>query len=44
MAVDSSHLYWADDPDGTIGEVNLDGTGAHTIISGQDSPYGVAVG
>ena len=39
-----SHLYWANDPDGTIGEANLNGSGAHTIITGQDSPFGVAAG
>ena len=44
VAVDSSHLYWADDPDGTIGQANLNGSGAHTIVSGQDAPFGLAVG
>ena len=35
IAVDSSHLYWADDGDGTIWEANLDGTSPHIIFTGQ---------
>jgi hypothetical protein len=35
MAVDASHLYWANDPDGTINRANPHGSGPHTIIGGQ---------
>ncbi len=37
IAVNSSHLYWADngDGDGTIWEANLDGTSPHIIFTGQ---------
>src|SRR5258708_6963619 len=38
------HLYWANFGDGTIDEANLDGTGVTTIVTGQNGPYGVAVG
>ena len=44
MAVDSSHLYWADLGFGTIGRANLDGTGANqSFITGASAPEGVAV-
>ena len=44
LAVDGSHLYWTDEGDGQIWRANLDGTNAQAIVSGQDSPRGVAVG
>jgi hypothetical protein len=41
-------LYWADygnsSTNGTIMESNLDGTGVTTLVTGQNSPVGVAVG
>jgi hypothetical protein len=43
VAVDSSHLYWADSITGTINEASLDGTGAHSIVTGPVLPIGVAV-
>src|SRR5258705_2367472 len=43
VAVDGSHLYWADQNDGTIKEANLDGTGVTTLVTGQTYPAGVAV-
>jgi virginiamycin B lyase len=43
-----AHLYWTDfgafPNTGTIGEANLDGTGATTIVTGQNGALGVAVG
>ena len=43
-----AHLYWANfgafPNTGTIQEANPDGTGVTTIVSGQNGPYGVAVG
>jgi hypothetical protein len=48
VAVDSSHIYWADRGDtggaGTIMGANLDGTGVTTLVSGRNFPYEVAVG
>ena len=35
IAVNSSHLYWADAPDGTIWEANLNGSSPHTILTSQ---------
>ena len=43
VAVNASHLYWANFNAGTIVEANLDGTGAKTIASHKGSPYGIAV-
>jgi hypothetical protein len=44
VAVDSSHLYWADESTGAIGRANLDGSGADpSFITGADSPCGIAV-
>jgi hypothetical protein len=43
-AVVSSHLYWSSDIGGTIVEANLDGSNPTTIVTGQNSPVGVAVG
>jgi hypothetical protein len=43
----TAHLYWTANLGGglgTIGEANLNGTDAKTIISGQKLPLGVAVG
>ncbi|HEV7461169.1 MAG TPA: hypothetical protein VGN78_11575 [Solirubrobacteraceae bacterium] len=42
VAVDGTHLYWADNAYSTIGRANLDGTGARFII-GASNPTGVAV-
>ena len=47
VAIDSSHIYWADagigTGTGTIMAANLDGTGVTTLVSGQNVPAGVAV-
>jgi len=48
VAVDSSHLYWADagpteTVPGTIMKANLDGTGATAIASDPNHPAWVAV-
>jgi hypothetical protein len=43
LAVDSSHLYWADGTVGTINEASLDGTGPHAIVTGRQLPLGMAV-
>ena len=43
IAVNSSHLYWADSVDGTIWEANLDGTGPQAIVAGQRGQAGLAV-
>ncbi|MDX6659992.1 MAG: virginiamycin lyase, partial [Solirubrobacteraceae bacterium] len=42
VAVDGTHVYWADNAYSTIGRANLDGTGARFII-GASNPTGVAV-
>jgi virginiamycin B lyase len=45
VAVDGSHVYWADTAGMAIGRANLDGSGVdRTFISGVSSPCGVAVG
>jgi len=44
VAVDGSHVYWADPAGGAIGRANLDGSGpAYGFITGADNPCGVAV-
>ena len=43
VAVDTSHIYWADSTNGTINEANLDGTSPQTLVSDQCNPFGVAV-
>jgi hypothetical protein len=48
VAVDGSHIYWADQggggiTSGTIMEANLNGTGVTTLATGQNRPAGVAV-
>jgi hypothetical protein len=43
VAVDSSHLYWADDNDGAISAANLDGSNRHIIVTGRDFPQMMAV-
>ena len=43
VAVDTSHLYWADGAAGTINEASLDGTGPHSIVTGRQLPLGMAV-
>ena len=44
MAVDSSHIYWADYFGGhTVSEANLNGTGVTTLVSGANYAVGVAV-
>ena len=43
IAVNSSHLYWADAPDGTIWEANLNGGSPHTILTSQRGQTGLAV-
>jgi sugar lactone lactonase YvrE len=42
IAVNSSHLYWADTVDGTIREANLNGASPHTIVTGQRGLAGLA--
>jgi hypothetical protein len=43
VAVDSSHIYWANFDDGTINEANLDGSNPQALITGQNFPDSVAV-
>jgi Low-density lipoprotein receptor repeat class B len=44
VAVDGSHIYWANPSANTIGRANLDGTGANqSFISGASKPQYVAV-
>ena len=44
VAVDASHLYWANVGSNTIGRANLDGTGIEqSFITGASSPFAVAV-
>lgn len=44
VAVDGSHIYWANHATGTIGRANLDGTGvAQRFITGAKGPSGMAV-
>src|SRR5690242_16699543 len=44
VAVDGSHVYWADMAGMAVGRANLDGSGVdRTFISGLSSPCGVAV-
>lgn len=44
IAVDGSHIYWADMAGMAIGRANLDGSGVdRTFISGVSSPCGVGV-
>lgn len=44
VAVDSHHIYWADQRLGTVGRSDLDGTDAeYAFISGASEPCGVAV-
>lgn len=44
MAIDSRHIYWADDWHGSIGRANLDGGSPdYTFITGIKEPCGVAV-
>ena len=44
VAVDSGHLYWANnDISGTINEAPLTGGPVTTLVTGQPSPVGVAV-
>lgn len=48
VAADGSHLYWAastaGSEHGAIWEANLDGTGAHAIVTGQAFPNELAIG
>ena len=44
VAVDGSHVYWANNANGTIGRANLDGTAVNqSFIIGAQAPSGVAV-
>jgi virginiamycin B lyase len=44
LAVDGSHIYWANSGSTTIGRANLDGTGVNQgFITGAASPTGVAL-
>jgi hypothetical protein len=44
VAVNSSHIFWADPSRGAIGRANLDGSGPdHDFITGAQNPCGVAV-
>jgi hypothetical protein len=44
VAVDSGHIYWANDAPGTINEASLDGSNPQALITGQSEPAGVAAG
>ena len=44
IAVDGSHLYWANPSAGSIGRAHLDGSDAEELASGLASPGWVAVG
>jgi virginiamycin B lyase len=44
VAVDGSHIYWANQDTNTIGRANLDGSGVdQSFITGANGPCGVAV-
>jgi virginiamycin B lyase len=44
VAVDASHVFWAEPSYGSIGRANLDGSGAdYTFITGAENPCGLAV-
>jgi virginiamycin B lyase len=44
LALSPPHIFWANEGGSTIGEANLDGTGAtESLIPGASSPSGVAV-
>jgi hypothetical protein len=44
LEVGTTHLYWSDYLNGTIGRSNLDGTGMESqFITGASQPFGVAV-
>ena len=44
MVVDSQHIYWTDNSDGTIGEANLDGSDVNqNLITGASGPVEIAV-
>jgi hypothetical protein len=46
VAVDPTHLYWANSgsgADGTVNQANLDGTSPGVLVGGQNPPAGVAV-
>jgi hypothetical protein len=45
VAVDSAHIYWANNANNTIGRANLDGSSPNqNFITGASFPNGVAVG
>ena len=44
MAVTPTHLYWVNPNGGTVNQADLDGTNPHALLTGQDGPFGVAVG
>jgi hypothetical protein len=44
LAVDASHIYWANIGDNTIKEAPLAGGPATTVVTSQGVPAGVAVG
>jgi hypothetical protein len=39
----AGQLYWSNVGSGTVGEANLDGSGRHIIVTGQDFPQMMAV-
>jgi virginiamycin B lyase len=44
VAVDASHVFWAEPSSGSIGRANLDGSGAdYTFITGAENPCGIAI-
>src|SRR5262245_52929219 len=44
VAVNSAHIYWANNDDNSIGRANLDGSGVdNSFITGITQPTGVAV-
>ena len=36
-------MYWTDETSGTLNQGNVDGTGAHALISGIDQPQQLAI-
>lgn len=43
VAMNGSHLYWANWNSASIMEASLDDSSPHTIVTGQNYPPGVAV-
>lgn len=43
IAVNGTHVYWANVGGGTIARASLDGTGAEVVLSGLTQPWSIAV-